>query len=140
MLGLAAKGILLAICSKNNPEDAMEVLEKHPGMLLRPKSFAAMRVSWNDKAQGLREIASELNIGVDSLAFLDDNPFEREQVRGQLPEVTVIDLPDDPLQYAATLRDQPVFERLSLSAEDQQRTAFYSEQRERSQAEHTFQS
>src|SRR5258708_6589874 len=117
MLGLAAKGILLAICSKNNPDDAMEVLEKHPDMLLRPKNFAAMRISWNDKAQGLREIASELNIGIDSLAFLDDNPFEREQVRGQLPEVTVIDLP-----------------------EDQQRTAFYSEQRERSQAEQTFQS
>jgi len=140
MLDLARKGMLLAICSKNNPDDAMEVLEKHPGMLLRPKNFAAMRISWNDKVQGLREIASELNIGIDSLAFLDDNPFEREQVRAQLPEVAVIDLPEDPLQYAATLRDEPVFERLSLSAEDQQRTTFYSEQRERAHAEQTFQS
>jgi FkbH-like protein len=140
MLDLARKGILLAICSKNNPDDAMEVLEKHPGMLLRPKNFAALRISWNDKVQGLREIASELNIGIDSLAFLDDNSFEREQVRAQLPEVTVIDLPEDPLQYAATLRDEPVFERLSLSAEDQQRTTFYSEQRERAHAEQTFQS
>jgi FkbH-like protein len=99
-----------------------------------------MRISWNDKVQGLREIASELNIGIDSLAFLDDNPFEREQVRASLPEVTVIDLPEDPMQYASTVRDHPAFERLGLSAEDQQRTAFYSEQRERAQAEQNFQS
>ena len=140
LLDLTRKGILLAICSKNNPDDALEVLEKHAGMLLRPKHFAAMRISWNDKSQGLREIATELNIGINSLAFLDDNPFEREQVRGTLPEVTVIDLPADPLQYAAVVRDHPAFERLTLSAEDQQRTTFYAEQRERSQAEQKFQS
>ena len=140
MLDLSRRGILLAICSKNNLDDAMEALENHPGMLLRPKHFAAIRISWNDKAQGLREIASELNVGIDSLAFLDDNPFEREQVRAGLPEVTVIDLPDDPHQYASTLHDNPVFERLHLSAEDQQRTVFYAEQRERAQAEQNFQS
>ena len=139
LLDLTRKGILLAICSKNNPDDAMEVLEKHPGMLLRPKHFAAMRISWNDKVQGLREIASELNIGIDSLAFLDDNPFEREQVRALLPEVTVIDLPPDPLEYARAVKEQAVFERLSLSEEDQQRAAFYAEQRERSRAEQNFQ-
>ncbi len=140
MLDLSKRGILLAICSKNNPDDAMEALNSHPGMLLRPKHFAAMRINWSDKAQNLREIASELNIGIDSLAFLDDNPVEREQVRTALPEVTVIELPDDALDYAATLRECPVFERLTLSAEDQQRTAFYAEQRERSQAEQSFQS
>ena len=139
LLDLTRKGILLAICSKNNPDDAIEVLEKHPGMLLRPKHFAAMRISWNDKVQGLREIASELNIGIDSLAFLDDNPFEREQVRAMLPEVTVIDLPSDPLEYARAVREQAVFERLSLSEEDQQRAAFYAEQRERGRAEQNFQ-
>ncbi len=140
LLDLTCKGILLAICSKNNSDDALEVLEKHPGMLLHPKHFAAMRISWNDKSQGLREIATELNIGIDSLAFLDDNPFEREQVRGTLPEVIVIDLPPDPMQYAAVVRDHPAFERLTLSAEDQQRTTFYAEQRERAQAEQKFQS
>src|SRR5581483_11464151 len=132
--------ILLAICSKNNPADAMEALQKHPGMLLRPKDFACMRISWNDKAQGLREIAAELNIGIDALAFFDDNPFEREQIRAALPEVTVIDLPDEPMEYAAALRNCPAFERLTLSAEDQQRTAMYAEQRERTQAEQSFQS
>src|SRR5215469_16741555 len=140
ILDLTRKGILLAICSKNNPEDAIDVLESHPGMLLRPKHFAATRISWNDKSPGLREIAAELNIGVDSLAFLDDNPFEREQVRGAVPQVMVIDLPEDPLQYAAVIRNHPGFERLTLSAEDQQRTTFYAEQRERSQAEQKFQS
>ena len=140
MIDLTRKGILLAIASKNNPEDALEALRSHPGMLLRPKDFAAVRINWADKAQSLREIAAELNIGVDSLAFLDDNPVEREQVRASLPEVTVIDLPDDALQYAETLRNCPGLERLSLSTEDQQRTAMYAEQKERTQAEQSFQS
>src|SRR6266851_2088909 len=140
MLDLARKGMLLAICSKNNPDDAMEVLEKHPGMLLRPKNFAAMRISWNDKVQGLREISSELNIGIDSLAFLDDNPFEREQVRASLPEVTVIDLPKNPLEYASALRNCAALERLTLSSEDQQRTEMYAAQKQRAGAEQNFQS
>ncbi len=140
LLDLSRRGILLAICSKNNLDDAMEALEKHPGMLVRSKSFAAMRINWTDKCQNLREIAEELNIGLDSLAFLDDNPFEREQVRTALPEVAVIDLPQNPLEYATIVRDCPIFERLTLSAEDQQRTAMYAEQRQRSTAEQNFQS
>ncbi len=139
LLDLSRRGILLAICSKNNLDDAMEALEKHPGMLVRPKDFAAMRINWGDKTQNLREIADELNIGVDSLAFLDDNPFEREQVRAALPEITVIDISGNPLEYAAAVRDCPVFERLTLSAEDQQRTAMYTEQRQRAGAEQSFQ-
>jgi len=138
ILDLTRKGILIAIASKNNPDDAMEVLEKHPEMLLRPKHFAAIRISWNDKVQGLREIASELNIGIDSLAFLDDNSYEREQVRAILPEVTVLALPEDPLGYASAVRDHPVFERLNLSEEDRQRAGFYAEQRVRSRAEQSF--
>ncbi len=139
MLDLTRRGILLAICSKNNPEDAKEALEKHPGMILKPKDFSAVRINWNDKAQNLREIASELNVGVDALAFMDDNPVEREQIRSALPEVTILDLPEDPLAYAATIRDCPVFERLALSGEDQQRTTLYAAQRERSQAEQSYQ-
>jgi FkbH-like protein len=74
---IAERGILLAICSKNNWNDAMEVLENQPGMQLRPKDFAAIRINWVDKAQNLRDIAAELNVGIDSVAFLDDNPVER---------------------------------------------------------------
>ncbi len=140
MLDLSRRGVLLAICSKNNPDDALQALNGHPGMLLKLKDFAAVRINWNDKAQNLREIASELNLGIDSLAFIDDNPFEREQVRKLLPEVTIIDLPDDPLGYASAVRDCPAFERLVLSREDQKRTAMYAEQSERQQAEQNFQS
>jgi FkbH-like protein len=140
LLDLSRKGILLAVCSKNNLDDAMEALEKHPGMLVRPKHFAAMRINWTDKAQNLREIAQELNVGMDSLAFLDDNPFEREQVRAALPEVTVIDLGKDPLEYASAVRNCAVFERLTLSSEDQQRTEMYAAQKQRAGAEQNFQS
>jgi|CZLA01.1.fsa_nt_gi FkbH-like protein len=145
LLDLSRKGILLAVCSKNNLDDALEALEKHPGMLVRAKHFAAMRVNWTDKAQNLREIAQELNVGIDALAFLDDNPFEREQVRAALPEVTVIDLsskdlPKNPLEYAAAVRNCAAFERLTLSAEDQQRTEMYAAQKQRTGAEQTFQS
>ena len=140
MLDLTRRGILLAICSKNNPEDAKEALENHPGMILKPKDFSAMRINWNDKAQNLREIAAELNVGIDALAFIDDNPVEREQIRSALPEVTILDLPEDPLAFAASVRDCAAFERLALSGEDQQRTTLYEAQRERSQAEQSFQS
>ena len=140
LLDLSRKGILLAVCSKNNLDDAMEALEKHPGMLVRAKHFAALRINWTDKAQNLREIAQELNVGIDALAFLDDNPFEREQVRAALPEITVIDLPKNPLEYAAAVRNCAAFERLALSAEDQQRTEMYVAQKERAGAEQNFQS
>jgi len=140
LLDLSRKGILLAVCSKNNLDDAMEALENHPGMLVRAKHFSAMRVNWTDKAQNLREIAQELKVGIDALAFLDDNPFEREQVRAALPEVTVIDLPKNPLEYASAVRNCAAFERLTLSSEDQQRTEMYAAQKQRAGAEQTFQS
>lgn len=140
LLDLSRKGILLAICSKNNLDDAMEAIEKHPGMLVRSKHFAATRINWTDKVQNLREIAQELNVGIDAIAFLDDNPFEREQVRAALPEVTIIDLPKNPLDYAAAVRNCAAFERLTLSAEDQQRTLMYAAQKQRAGAEQAFQS
>lgn len=132
MLDLYQRGVILAVCSKNNLPDAMEALESHPGMLLRPHHFAALRINWNDKAQNLREIASELNLGIDALAFLDDNPVEREWIRSQLP-VTVIDLPQDPMGYAEALRDSPCFERLTLSDEDRERGRYYAEEHQRTE-------
>ena len=135
LLDLYQRGILLAICSKNNREDALQALEKHPGMILKPWHFAAMRINWTEKSQNLREIAEELNIGIDALAFLDDNPIERQQVRSALPEVFVIDLPTDPVNFSRAVLQCPLFERLSLSAEDQQRGAIYRAQCERQQLE-----
>jgi len=135
ILQIAERGVLLAICSKNNFNDAMEVLEKHPEMLLRPKDFSAIRINWVDKAQNLRDIAAELNVGIDSLAFLDDNPVERQRVRLELPEVTVIELPADPIKYAATVLSCPLFERLAITAEDSARGGYYAAQRERKSSE-----
>jgi FkbH-like protein len=131
LLDLSRRGILLAVSSKNNAQDALEVLRDHPGMLLRPEHFATLRINWNDKAQNLREIADELKIGVDAIAFLDDNPVERQQVREALPEAMVVELPADPMQYARVVRDCPVFERLTLSEEDRQRGSYYAAERQR---------
>jgi FkbH-like protein len=137
VLDLHRRGVILAVCSKNNHADAMEALERHPGMLLRPEHFAALRINWNDKATSLREIAAELDLGLDALAFVDDNPAERELVRQALPEVGVIDLPPDPYGYARALRSAPQFERLVLSAEDRERGRYYAGERLRTELERT---
>ncbi|HWB82779.1 MAG TPA: HAD-IIIC family phosphatase [Bryobacteraceae bacterium] len=137
LLDLWRRGILLAICSKNNPADALEALGGHPGMLLKPEHFAAQRINWNEKGQNLREIASELNIGLDAIAFLDDNPVERQQVREQAPEAMVIELPSDPMLFARAVRDFAGFERLSLSKEDRERGRYYAAERQRTQLEAT---
>jgi FkbH-like protein len=131
ILDLHRRGIILAVCSKNNPADALEVLEKHSAMLLGRQHFAALHINWNDKVENLREIATELNIGTEALAFLDDNPAERERVRLEMPEVCVIDLPPDPMLFASALRACPAFERLSLSEEDRDRGQYYSAERQR---------
>lgn len=135
LLDLSHRGILLAISSKNNPDDALAVLERHPQMLLRPQHFAAMRISWDTKPQSLSEIAAELNVGRDTLVFLDDNPVEREYVRQAVPDVRVLELPADPSRYAAMIREFPLFERLRLTGEDRDRAAMYGQQRQRAELE-----
>ena len=101
MLDLQRRGILLAIASKNNREEALRALDSHPEMLLRTRHFSAMRINWNDKAASLREIAAELNVGLDALAFIDDNPAERRRIRMELPEVAVIELARRPARLRA---------------------------------------
>ena len=129
VLDLYRRGVLLAVCSRNNESDALEVLEHHPQMLLRPHHFASLRINWDDKARNLREIAAELNIGTDALAFLDDSPTERAWVQNQIPDVTVIELPRDPMDYARALRDSPVFDRVALTDEDRDRCRYYADER-----------
>jgi len=133
ILDLHRRGIILAICSKNNPDDALEVFKRHDAMLLRLDHFAATRINWKSKAENIRELAIDLNIGIDALAFLDDNPLEREEVRTLLPEVHVIDLPAGPAHFAAALRSTPVFERLALSQEDRDRGIYYLAEQQRAQ-------
>ena len=134
LLDVKRRGILLAVASKNNRQDAVEAFGANPGMPLRWEDFTAERINWQDKATSLREIAAELNLGLDSLAFLDDNPAERELVRRELPEVAVIDLPGDPMGFADAIRRCPALERLSLSGEDANRGRYYVEQRQRAHA------
>ena len=96
LLRLWRRGVLLAIASKNNLDDVQPVFDRHPGMLLNLSHFAAHRINWQPKAQSIREIAAELNLGLDSLVFLDDNPVERAQVRSALPQVLTPELPSEP--------------------------------------------
>ena len=131
ILSLYKRGIILAINSKNNEADALEVLEHHPDMVLRPHHFAAMRINWQDKATNLRGIAEQLNIGLDSLVFMDDNPAECALVRSRLPEVLTIHLPNDPALYRATLLDLTDFDSLALTEEDRMRGQLYAQRRER---------
>lgn len=135
LLDCSRRGILLAICSKNNADDVRPVFERHPEMLLRMEDFASERINWRPKPDNLREIAAELNLGIDSLVFLDDNPAERRHVRLECPEVTVIELPEDPMEYARAIRDCPELQRLSVSEEDRHRGSLYHVQRQRTELE-----
>jgi FkbH-like protein len=133
LLDISRRGVLLALCSKNNLSDAMEVLETHPSMLLRPADFACIRINWQDKASNLRAIAKELNLGIDSIAFVDDNPAERHLIEEQLPEVSVLELPAEPADYARSIRDWPLLERLRVTEEDALRNSFYAQDRSRAE-------
>ena len=130
---LARRGVILAVCSKNDEANALEPFDKHPEMVLRRADIASFQANWTDKAANLRAIAAELNIGLDSLVFLDDNPFERNFVREQLPMVAVPEVPDDdPALVPAVLADAGYFESLGITTEDAGRTAQYQQNRARS--------
>ena len=130
ILTLHSNGTLLALCSRNDASEAMSAIKSHPAMILRPEHFAAERINWGDKVSNIESIAEELNIGLDSLVFIDDDPFERQNVRERLPEVLVVDLPNDPVAYRSTLLELTVFDRLTVTNEDRARGRMYQEQRE----------
>ena len=138
LLKLYHRGILLAINSKNNESDALEVLDKHPDMVLRRKHFAAYRINWQDKASNLRALAKDLNIGIDSMVFIDDNPRECELVRSQCPECHVFCLPDKPYLIPRFLDSVPGLECVSLTEEDGRRGEMYQAQLVRGQAAARF--
>ncbi|MGB5630140.1 MAG: HAD-IIIC family phosphatase, partial [Woeseiaceae bacterium] len=135
VLGLKDRGIILAVCSKNDQEVVQEVFEKHPDMLLRSGDIAAQRINWLPKSDNLREIAEELNIGLDSLVFFDDNPVERAEVRSKLTEVTVVEVPTDPVHYVEALYAIANFDVPVLTAEDRGRAASYQAERLRRNSE-----
>lgn len=132
------RGVMLAINSRNNPEDALAVLRTHPNMILKENHFSALRLNWNDKAQNLRELAEELNIGLDAMVFLDDDPTNRALVRALLPEVETPDLPADPADYARFLNSQNYFPAEAITDEDKMRGNLYVTERLRREQEKQF--
>jgi FkbH-like protein len=125
VLHLKNRGILLAACSKNDESTALLPFEQHPEMLLKRADFVSFKANWDGKPDNLRAIAKDLNIGLDSLVFVDDNPAERQHVRQRCPEVTVIDLPEDPAGYARALDEAAPFEVTAISDEDRLRSQQY---------------
>ena len=124
---LGRRGIILAVCSKNDEANALEPFTSHPEMALKREDIACFVANWTDKAANLREIATRLNIGIDSLVFADDNPAERAIVRRELPAVEVPELPEDPTGYAACLAEAGYFEAIRITAEDGQRAQQYQQ-------------
>ncbi len=125
------RGIILAINSRNNPEDVREVFEKNKNMVLNENHFSAIYANWSTKAENLVSIAQDLNIGLDSLVFLDDDSMNRDMVRTQLPEVHVPDFSLAPEEYAQALLDLDVFHQLRLTDEDKERGKMYADERQR---------
>jgi FkbH-like protein len=132
--GLRSRGVLLALCSKNDEQFALSVIETHPAMALRKCDFVSWRINWKDKAENLVALAKELNLGLDSFVFLDDSPQERDQVRQVLPQVYTPDLPVSPSELAPFLSAMTCFETHSIGGEDLGRTEMYQTERGRKEA------
>lgn len=130
------QGVLLAIASKNNQEDAMDVIENHPHMILGRERFAAVRINWEPKAQTISQIAQELNIGLDSMVFWDDSPAERDQVRSMLPQVCVPEFPERAEELAPAMIQiyHDYFEKAVITGEDREKTRQYEENARRQEA------
>ena len=132
---MARRGVILAVCSKNDLAKAQAAFEEHPEMLLHKSDIACFVANWKDKASNLRTIAETLNIGLDSLVFVDDNPFERNLVRRELPMVAVPELPEDPALFEETLTAAGYFEALAITTEDLNRAKLYTDNASRTQAQ-----
>jgi FkbH-like protein len=128
---LKDRGVILAVCSKNDPEIAENAFRNHPEMLLNRSDISAFVANWNDKAENLKAIATQLNIGLDSIVFVDDNPVERARIRQSLPTVAVPELPEDVAHYARCLAEAGYFEAVVFTTEDRDRTEQYAANAER---------
>ena len=137
---LTVRGIMLALASKNDESIAMEAIKKHPEMVLSINDFVAHRINWKDKAKNISEIVDELNIGLQSVVFFDDSPFERERVRQTLPEVFVPDLPKDPTDYVSFFSKLRCFDKKHITSEDKVRGEMYKTESKRKSLKQNFKS
>lgn len=133
--GLAERGIVLAVCSKNNPADAREVFEKNPQMILKMADFAAFEATWDPKPEVIGRIARSLRLGLDSFVFFDDSPAEREHVLQSLPDVEVVDVPGDPAGYVGALQAGLWFEAVGVTQADRMRKEQYRQEEQRRELE-----
>ena len=131
ILNLHDRGVILALCSKNNEADVMDVLQNHESCLLKPEHFAIWEINWHDKASNLRHIAKTLNIGLDSFVFVDDSAFECDLVRSQIPEVEVIKAPSTPELLPGLITSSGWFDSLSLTDEDKVKNKMYRAESQR---------
>lgn len=128
---LKRRGVVLGIVSKNEESVALEAIRSHPEMVLREEDFVGWKINWVDKAKNILDLTAELNLGLQSVVFIDDNPVERARVREALPEVLVPEWPVEKHRYAEALKQLRVFDAPTLSEEDLQRTRLYQEERQR---------
>ena len=135
---LKQRGVIICVASKNNEETAKEPFEKHPDMILKLEDIAVFMANWETKVDNIRAIQKILNIGFDSMVFLDDNPFERNMVRENIPGITVPELPEDPGEYLEFLYGENLFETVSYSGLDKDRTKQYQVEAQRVSLQKTF--
>ena len=140
LLELSRNGVILTVCSKNNEADVLEAWKKNPFMVLKKDNFATWRINWTDKGTNIREMAEELNIGLDSFVFVDDNPTERELIRQTLPMVTVPEFPAQPYELPIFFRElvEKYFRVYSVTGEDKKKTEQYKANAQRTQAQKSF--
>jgi FkbH-like protein len=132
------RGLILCVASKNEHDTALRVFKEHPEMVLREDDIAVFMANWKPKVESIKAIQEVLNIGFDSMAFLDDNPFERNMVRQYLPDVVVPELPEEPSDYVRAICELNLFETSAFTEEDGQRTALYQEEAKRKTLERSF--
>ena len=137
LLSLHQRGIILAINSKNNFDDAIKVIKEHPYMILKEEHFASMCINWNDKVSNMKEIIKEINIGSDSLVFIDDDPVNREFVKSIFPEILVVNLSNDPSSYIREIENLIDFSVLKITDEDRNRGKMYVNQKKVMELEKT---
>ena len=128
---LSRRGILLALVSKNDEAVALEAIDRHSAMVLGRDDMVGWRINWSDKAANIVDLVASLNLGLQSVVFIDDSPYERARVRETLPEVLVPEWPTDPTDYVSTLTALTCFDTLTVSEEDRARTSMYAAERRR---------
>jgi len=133
LLDLRRNGILLTVCSKNNPDEAMAILQSHPDCLLRPNDFAHIEIGWGLKSEAIARTAQKLGLGLDSFVFIDDSPVERGEVSRALPSVDVLDSSGDPMRLVGVLSQYAGFDSLRQTDEDRKRAGSYLQEAQRSE-------